>query len=971
MASSDLRRPRRRALLVASGAYEDPQLDALRSASGDVTALAAVFRDPHIGQFDGVESLVDGTHQDVLERLEDFFREGLPRDLLVLYLSGHGVLQRKQWFYAARNTSLQRLSSTAVSDSWIKERMAECRSNAVVLLLDCCNSGAFIKGQGRKSSRDAHIEDRFEVDRPTGTGTVVLTASTKLEYAFEDQSIDDLGAARAGSFFTRHLVQGLESRSADLNGDGHVTIDELYEYVRHKLEIDPSSPQTPGRGGDAFGAIRIARGRIMKAVPAELWHRIESHDPDERMEAAWAVRSIARTAGLTEEVRDALETLLGDEDASVADVASRAFQGIARAPESPVPADSVSGGSGATEGADVPKPTRRRHSLAVRLRVDPSTAAPGAVVKWSVGLVNDGDVTLQDVRLRLVNGKALSDPFDMLPNTTRTVSWSESLEETVRRSVSVSARVGTSRMRRTATAVAHARAPSAASARVAPSDARAVGAGEGTLAAPPERQRTPGVSTTDRHSSRPAPPSRSASPRSRSGSRGAAAPRGEDAPDPRARPLLATRLVTVPDDARPGEPVRFTLTLTNRGELHLSGVTVRDQRDVVISEPFELAPDQEVSITWNERAKSSHRSEASVTAVAPDGERVERTARARRDGGESAAPQVARPVPTADAAADPRARPLLATRLVVLPEEARDGDPVNITLTLANRGELHLSRVTVRNPGGKVIRGPFELAPDEEATITWTERVSTASACAALVTAVAPNGEVVERTAKERRSARSRPPAAPTRASGAPVATTNVDELVRMAAARRHRARLTESLGLADVAIRLAPGSVPAHLERGWTCLSFPQRQHLNALAAFTRAGELGPHSAEAFAGRAIALLHVGDLAEARLAGHRALTLDRALPEARAADAALRMITGDPTARRDFERAAREAREQRALRMLGGFIESAVESSSGPAGNDPAAQSSSHLVGRGSSPRNPPVRLKARAEEWLRRIGSS
>lgn len=91
MTASKSRAGRRRALLVASGAYHDPQVQRLRAPSGDARGLGAVLADPDIGSFDVSYSVDEGTPE-VLEAIEGFFADAGRHDLLLLYITGHGFL---------------------------------------------------------------------------------------------------------------------------------------------------------------------------------------------------------------------------------------------------------------------------------------------------------------------------------------------------------------------------------------------------------------------------------------------------------------------------------------------------------------------------------------------------------------------------------------------------------------------------------------------------------------------------------------------------------------------------------------------------------------------------------------------------------------------------------------------------------------------------------------------------------------
>ncbi|MQA93218.1 MAG: hypothetical protein GEV11_00765 [Streptosporangiales bacterium] len=80
----------RSALFIASSAYADPELAQLPSATRDAVELGEVFSDPVIGQF-AVTSLENPTAQEMRIALDDLFADAASGDLVMLYLSGHGL----------------------------------------------------------------------------------------------------------------------------------------------------------------------------------------------------------------------------------------------------------------------------------------------------------------------------------------------------------------------------------------------------------------------------------------------------------------------------------------------------------------------------------------------------------------------------------------------------------------------------------------------------------------------------------------------------------------------------------------------------------------------------------------------------------------------------------------------------------------------------------------------------------------
>ena len=236
----------RLALVVATGTYTaDPGLRALRAPARDADDLAQVLADPGIGGF-AVTTVIDQPAQQIRLAIEDFLDGRGTGDLLLVYLSCHGLLDaRRRLYFAATDTRKDRLGSTGVEAAWVLDQLEHCRARRQVLILDSCFSGAF--AQGAKGEADLGLRDRF---LGQGRGRVVLTASTATEYSFEGDPTD--AAVPAGSVFTAALVQGLRTGAADTDHDGHVSVDEAYAYVFDQV-------QAAGRRADS--ATLGVRGR--------------------------------------------------------------------------------------------------------------------------------------------------------------------------------------------------------------------------------------------------------------------------------------------------------------------------------------------------------------------------------------------------------------------------------------------------------------------------------------------------------------------------------------------------------------------------------------------------------------------------------------------------------------------------------------------------------------------------------------
>ena len=105
-----------------------------------------------IGEFT-VEQMVNAGQRAAMRAIHAFFADAQRDDLLVLHLSLHGWKDlRNRLYFVARDTERDVLEATAISADFVSERMSRSKSGRIVLLLDCCYSGAFAAGMLRRSA---------------------------------------------------------------------------------------------------------------------------------------------------------------------------------------------------------------------------------------------------------------------------------------------------------------------------------------------------------------------------------------------------------------------------------------------------------------------------------------------------------------------------------------------------------------------------------------------------------------------------------------------------------------------------------------------------------------------------------------------------------------------------------------------------------------------------------------------------
>ncbi|WP_217566801.1 caspase family protein [Streptomyces sp. GbtcB7] len=240
------------ALVLGSHTFTDSRLDRLRSPVHDVGELSRVLADPEIGQF-VITSADNPTAQELRSTAEEFFGGRERDDVLLLYYTGHGIREGDELLLAGSDTDLDDLAGTALSATVLKNLLGTCRARRIVLILDCCYSGAFAHRMVPMGEQRVHVQEFFG-----GRGLTLITASTAREYAFEAGEVTE--ADPMPSVFTGELIRGLDSGAADLDGDGEITLDELYQFLFDAVQLAQPGQQTPCRW--VYGA----RGRMVIAL---------------------------------------------------------------------------------------------------------------------------------------------------------------------------------------------------------------------------------------------------------------------------------------------------------------------------------------------------------------------------------------------------------------------------------------------------------------------------------------------------------------------------------------------------------------------------------------------------------------------------------------------------------------------------------------------------------------------------------
>lgn len=337
---------RRLALLIATYDYQDEGLRRLTAPAHDAESLADVLRNPDVAGFE-VTTLINEPHYRVGEAIGDFYRDRRRDDLALLYFTGHGLKDDNgQLYLAMANTRRETLLFTSLPAAQIDQAMSGCMSRQKVLVLDCCYSGAFPAGWAAKADAEVNTLENFH-----GRGRTVLTASDATQYAFEG---DQVTGEAAQSVFTRYLVAGLRDGSADLDGDGDITLDELYSYAYDRV-VEAMPQQRPKKQDNVEGRIVIARN-VNWSLPAYLTNALASPIAADRLSALDGLNHLYRIGNQVVRARagEEIERLADDDSKLVSAAAEAKLRSIRPPPPAPPPPAEV---ARPTPQPAVPTPT--------------------------------------------------------------------------------------------------------------------------------------------------------------------------------------------------------------------------------------------------------------------------------------------------------------------------------------------------------------------------------------------------------------------------------------------------------------------------------------------------------------------------------------------------------------------------------------------------------------------------------------
>lgn len=257
-------RPTLHLITIGVSKYQHPQYNleyAAKDAEDMASRLASRHKNSHqISQYLWRNQEV--TRSQILA-LKSHLQRSRPEDRVIMFLSGHGLLNSDlRYYFAPYGMNFVHPAQHGITFDEIENLLDGIPAREKLLLIDTCNSGemapqtltqtiqrpeGIVKARAVRGVKvvpglgltnlQALLEDNF-VDLRRGSGATVMTSASGLEFAFESPRWQN-------GVFTYAFLEGLENKNTDINRDGHIQLSELQQHVAQRVRELTGATQTP------------------------------------------------------------------------------------------------------------------------------------------------------------------------------------------------------------------------------------------------------------------------------------------------------------------------------------------------------------------------------------------------------------------------------------------------------------------------------------------------------------------------------------------------------------------------------------------------------------------------------------------------------------------------------------------------------------------------------------------------------
>ncbi len=221
-------RPKTHALIIGIDDYDNPKLK-LMFARADAELFADTIKETTAGLFSAatITRLIrkeDTSKEHILKELKSL-QKLHPDDLFVFYAASHGIIDSGEYFMLTSDVgslSSAKLKEKAISQTELKELIANIPTTKKLIIIDTCSAGALGDAiQMAMMTRGVSEETAMKI-LSYAVGSMVISASTSQQEALEGY--------KGHGLFTYVVTEGFKGK-ADSDKDGFIKTLELANYV--------------------------------------------------------------------------------------------------------------------------------------------------------------------------------------------------------------------------------------------------------------------------------------------------------------------------------------------------------------------------------------------------------------------------------------------------------------------------------------------------------------------------------------------------------------------------------------------------------------------------------------------------------------------------------------------------------------------------------------------------------------------
>ncbi len=303
---------KRKALLIGVGKYD--HLPPLKAPAKNLKGMKAMLEQEDLGGFFLFKDrfFMDLTASQIKKAIASFFKEANREDLLLLYYTGHGLLDFEDptnLYLTGTDSSNTEPDIDSVSKDFIVKRINQTPASQLIVIIDCCYSGRFTKSL--KFNRSEQTID-------------IITSTDSNKYSFEPTDLTD----PAFTYFTDALIKGIEQGEAGSNNLENIYTGDIFSYIKKELKGKkvPQSPQ--GYSSAQMKSLFIAKNLWLHKIPHSILEMMGNEDPFRRISTIdYLAKHYYETKNeaFAKKLHQSLTKLANDVNKSVAEAAQSAL----------------------------------------------------------------------------------------------------------------------------------------------------------------------------------------------------------------------------------------------------------------------------------------------------------------------------------------------------------------------------------------------------------------------------------------------------------------------------------------------------------------------------------------------------------------------------------------------------------------------------------------------------------------------